>query len=151
MRGSSLLPKQFRSAGKADGWLNRNITSSLLKISQIACQHPIHTIVVIAVFASTSYVGLLQESLFDSGIKASQVNGRVDVGALLDGSRVLELSKGTAWKWQIKEDGHIPSHATVSAPYFTSMYILTYSELALRFEYLDFSRFILVRECSSYE
>ncbi len=108
MRGSHLLPKQFRSLGNSDSWLNRQVTSSLVTVSHIACQHPIHTIVAIALFASTSYVGLLQESLFDSGIGALQHNGRVDIDALLRGSRTLELSKGTDWKWQLREDGLVP-------------------------------------------
>ncbi|KIX08194.1 hydroxymethylglutaryl-CoA reductase (NADPH) [Rhinocladiella mackenziei CBS 650.93] len=108
MRGSSLLPKQLRSLGKSDSWLNRTVTSNLLAVSHVACQHPIHTIVAIALFASTSYVGLLQESLFDSGIKSLLHNGRVDVGALLQGSRTLELSKNTAWKWQFSDESTIP-------------------------------------------
>ncbi|KAK5210125.1 3-hydroxy-3-methylglutaryl-coenzyme A (HMG-CoA) reductase isozyme [Exophiala xenobiotica] len=108
MRGSHLLPKQLRSLGKSDSWLNRTITSNLLAVSHVACQHPIHTIVAIAFLASTSYVGLLQESLFDSGIKSLQHNGRVDVEALLTGSRTLELSQNTAWKWQFSDDSSVP-------------------------------------------
>jgi hydroxymethylglutaryl-CoA reductase (NADPH) len=112
VRGSSLLPKQLRSLGSSDSWLNRTVTSNLLPISQLACQHPIHTIVAIALLASTSYVGLLQESLFDSGIKSLQHNGQVDIDSLLKGSRTLELSKNTAWKWQISDDS-IPETSLV--------------------------------------
>ncbi|KAJ9645476.1 hydroxymethylglutaryl-CoA reductase (NADPH) [Exophiala oligosperma] len=108
MRGSHLLPKQLRSLGKSDSWLNRTVTSNLLATSHVACQHPIHTIVAIALLASTSYIGLLQESLFDSGIKSLQHNGRVDVEALLKGSRTLELSQNTAWKWQFSDDSGVP-------------------------------------------
>jgi hydroxymethylglutaryl-CoA reductase (NADPH) len=104
MRGSSLLPKQFRSLGNSDSWLNRNVSSTLLSISGIACQHPIHTIVVIALLASTSYVGLLQESLFDTTGHLSHGRGYVDLDALLVGSRTLELSKQTSWKWQVQEN-----------------------------------------------
>ncbi|RVX69658.1 hypothetical protein B0A52_06722 [Exophiala mesophila] len=103
MRGSKLLPKQLRSLGNSDSWLNRAVTANLLAVSQLACQHPIHTIVVIALLASTSYVGLLQESLFDSGVKSLQHNGQLDVQALLQGSRTLELSKSTSWKWQFSD------------------------------------------------
>ncbi len=113
MRGSSLLPRQLRSLGKEDGWLNRAVTSNLLAVSNLACQHPIHTVVAIALFASTSYVGLLQESLFDSGIKSLQHNGRVDVGALLQGSRTLELSEKSAWKWQFCDDSSVPQTSLV--------------------------------------
>ncbi|EXJ87124.1 hydroxymethylglutaryl-CoA reductase (NADPH) [Capronia epimyces CBS 606.96] len=104
MRGSSLLPKRLRSLGKSDSWLNRTLTSGLLALSHTACQHPIHTIVAIALLASTSYVGLLQESLFDTGAKSIQYNGGVDVEALLKGSRTLELSEKTAWKWNFADD-----------------------------------------------
>jgi hydroxymethylglutaryl-CoA reductase (NADPH) len=115
VRGSNLLPKQLRSLGKSDGWLNRTVTSNLLAVSSLACAHPIHTVVAIALFASTSYVGLLQESLFDSGLKSLQHNGRVDVEALLQGSRTLELSEKTAWKWQFLEDSSVPQVSLVSS------------------------------------
>ncbi|KAL2401742.1 3-hydroxy-3-methylglutaryl-coenzyme A reductase 1 [Exophiala dermatitidis] len=108
MRGSSLLPKQLRALGKSDSWLNRTVTSRLLALSDIACQHPIHTIVLVALLASTSYVGLLQESLFDSGVKSLEHNGQVDVEALLKGSRTLELSEKSAWKWHFADDSGVP-------------------------------------------
>ena len=114
MRGSNLLPKQLRSLGKSDSWLNRTITSNLLAISSLACGHPIHTVVAIALLASTSYVGLLQESLFDSRLKSLQHNGKVDVKALLQGSRTLELSERTSWKWQFPDDYGIPEASLVS-------------------------------------
>lgn len=114
MRGSYLLPKQLRSLGKSDSWLNRTVTSALLALSHTACQHPIHTIVAIALLASTSYVGLLQESLFDSGVKSIQNNGGVDLEALLKGSRTLELSEKTAWKWDFADDAGVPEVSLVS-------------------------------------
>ncbi|RMZ87671.1 hypothetical protein DV736_g5096, partial [Chaetothyriales sp. CBS 134916] len=108
MRGSHILPQRFRSLGNSDSWLNRTVTSILVTVSHIACQHPIHTIVAIALIASTSYVGLLQQSLFDTGIGSLQENGKIDVDSLLKGSRILELSKGTDWKWQLSDDE--PAH-----------------------------------------
>lgn len=113
MRGSSLLPKQLRALGKSDSWLNRTVTSRLLALSDIACQHPIHTIVLVALLASTSYVGLLQESLFDSGVKSLEHNGQVDVEALLKGSRTLELSEKSAWKWHFADDSGVPQVSLV--------------------------------------
>ncbi|RMZ78388.1 hypothetical protein DV738_g3891, partial [Chaetothyriales sp. CBS 135597] len=112
MRGSHILPQRFRSLGNSDSWLNRAVTSVLVTISQIACQHPIHTIVVIALIGSTSYVGLLQQSLFDTGIGSLQENGKIDVDSLLKGSRVLELSGATDWRWQLSDDG--PEHRATS-------------------------------------
>ncbi len=69
--------------------------------------HPIHTIVVIALLASTSYVGLLQQSLFETGGQTAHGQGHVDVESLLEGGRTLELSSRTSWKWQL--DGGSPS------------------------------------------
>jgi hydroxymethylglutaryl-CoA reductase (NADPH) len=105
MRGSTLLPKPLRALGATgqDGspsWLNRKITSNLLSASHQACMHPIHTIVVIALLASTSYVGLLQQSLFETPGQTSHGQGHVDVDSLLEGGRSLELSSRTSWKWQ---------------------------------------------------
>ncbi len=105
MRGSALLPKQLRALGATDqdgrpSWLNRIITANLLSVSHQACTHPIHTIVVIALLASTSYVGLLQQSLFETAGPTSLLQGHVDVDSLLEGGRTLELSSRTSWRWQ---------------------------------------------------
>lgn len=102
MRGSNLLPRQLRSLGGSDSWLSRAVTANLLSTSSLACQHPIHTLVVIALLASTSYVGLLQESLFDTAGQTR--NGKVDVASLLEGGRTLELSSRTSWKWHLEDD-----------------------------------------------
>ena len=105
MRGSALLPKQLKALGAVgtDGqpsWLNRKVTSTLLPACHQACRHPIHTLVFIALLASTSYVGLLQQSLFETGTQSSNGQGRVDVDSLLEGGRTLQLSSKTSWKWQ---------------------------------------------------
>jgi hydroxymethylglutaryl-CoA reductase (NADPH) len=71
--------------------------------------HPIHTIVVIALLASTSYVGLLQQSLFDTVGHTRHGRGYVDVDSLLEGGRTLELSGRTSWKWQ-SDDTFPPKH-----------------------------------------
>lgn len=104
MRGSHLLPKQLRDFGRNDGFLYNTITSNLLTISKLSLSSPIFTLVIIAVLASTSYVGLLQESLFDTGVQTALESGKIDTDSLLRSSRTLELSKGTSWKWQTTED-----------------------------------------------
>lgn len=63
---------------------------------------------VIALLASTSYVGLLQESLFDTTGHLIHGRGYVDLDALLVGSRTLELSKQTSWKWQVQDNIALP-------------------------------------------
>lgn len=104
MRGSYLLPKQLREVGRTDGRLYEVVTSTLLSVSQLSLSSPIVTLVIIAVLASTSYVGLLQESLFDTGVKTANEHGAVDITSLSTGSRSLELSKSTGWKWQTVEE-----------------------------------------------
>lgn len=104
MRGSHLLPKQLRTFGQNGGQLYNIVTSNLLAISRLSLSSPIITLVIIAVLASTSYVGLLQESLFDTGIQSATEHGKIDAESLLKGSRTLELSKNTGWKWRALED-----------------------------------------------
>lgn len=108
MRGSALIPKWFRSEDNADAvtkpsWFNEKVTSIVQAVSGRACTHPIHTIVVIAILASTSYVGLLEGSLFDTGSDLKYGPGQVDVNALLEGARNLKLGEETSWRWQIDD------------------------------------------------
>ncbi|OJJ46979.1 hypothetical protein ASPZODRAFT_131895 [Penicilliopsis zonata CBS 506.65] len=85
------------------GWLKRYVTGALQSISRRACLHPIHTIVVIALLASTTYVGLLEGSLFDATKSPRNGQGRVDIDALLQRGRNLRLGEQTAWKWQVED------------------------------------------------
>lgn len=57
----------------------------------------------IALLASTTYVGLLEGSLFDSFRNPKHASGQVDVDSLLLGSRSLRLGEDTYWKWQVEE------------------------------------------------
>ncbi|PYH92464.1 3-hydroxy-3-methylglutaryl-coenzyme A reductase [Aspergillus ellipticus CBS 707.79] len=104
---ATLIPRKFRPADADDdaepGWLKRQVTSGLQFVSRRACLHPIHTIVVFALLASTTYVGLLEGSLFDSVRNPRNVAGQVDVDTLLQGSRNLRLGESTSWKWQVED------------------------------------------------
>lgn len=107
---ASFITRKFQPSGKGDddaepGWLKRQVTGGLQAISRRACLHPIHTIVVIALLASTTYVGLLEGSLFDTFKNPRNVAGQVDVDTLLLGSRNLRLGENTAWKWQAEDAG----------------------------------------------
>lgn len=106
MRGSHLLPKQLRTFGQDDSRIYQIVTSNLLAVSRLSLSSPIFTLVIIAVLASTSYVGLLQESLFDTGLKVHPDHVTTDTESLLKGSRTLELSANTDWKWRVLEDLH---------------------------------------------
>ncbi|KAI2792580.1 3-hydroxy-3-methylglutaryl-coenzyme A reductase [Penicillium oxalicum] len=104
---TSLISKKLRFAESdrdaEPSWIRRQVTAGLQCVSRRACVHPIHTIVVIALFASTTYVGLLEGSLFDASRNSRNVAGQVDVDTLLQGSRSLRLGESTAWKWQSED------------------------------------------------
>lgn len=109
MISSTLLPTRFRgeqpaAQATAPSWLNKKLTPGLKFLSKVACSHPIHTVVIVAVLASTSYVGLLQESLFDASISVRSA----DWSSLTEGSRRLQTGPETAWKWQ-----NVESEATI--------------------------------------
>ncbi|KAK2744641.1 3-hydroxy-3-methylglutaryl-coenzyme A (HMG-CoA) reductase isozyme [Myotisia sp. PD_48] len=124
MRGSSLLPKRFRDANSSDnvapGWFNRQVTGALKSASLRACKHPIHTIVAIALLASTTYVGLLDGSLIHSTEGVDRHTGQIDVKGFLDGGRNLRLGPDTRWKWQVDDgssfeaDNTVPQHLALT-------------------------------------
>jgi hydroxymethylglutaryl-CoA reductase (NADPH) len=66
----------------------------------------VYTLSFFAILASTTYISLLETGFFQPTI-ASGV-GKVDFGALSAGSRRLQLSEDTAWKWQVEENGAQP-------------------------------------------
>jgi hydroxymethylglutaryl-CoA reductase (NADPH) len=106
MLGASFLPARFRndhSPGTTSnpGYLNQKITPLLQSISRRAFHHPIRTIVFVALLASTSYVGLLEGSLFDGTTLVGDVLGGTDLKALVEGGRRLRLGPETSWNWQI--------------------------------------------------
>lgn len=106
---ASLLPSRFRGPQHQNnnaepGWLNRKITPVVQALSRRACIHPIHTVVIVAFLASTTYIGLLQESLFEG---LTQSRGKAEWGSLVEGSRQLYVGEDTAWKWQ-PQDTDVP-------------------------------------------
>ncbi|EED20464.1 HMG-CoA reductase [Talaromyces stipitatus ATCC 10500] len=100
---ASLIPRQFRANPQEEAsepsWLKNRVTSALQAVARRACAHPIHTIGVIALLASTTYVGLLEGSIFD----AKGGSGPLDPASLLHGSRNLRLGEQTAWRWQLED------------------------------------------------
>ncbi|KAF5663001.1 3-hydroxy-3-methylglutaryl-coenzyme a reductase [Fusarium heterosporum] len=107
---SILLPSRFRGEAPATekstpSWASKRLTPIAQFISRIACSHPIHTVVLVAVLASTSYVGLLQESFFSSGANTSI--GKADWSSLVEGSRVLRAGPETSWNWKVIEQDSV--------------------------------------------
>ncbi|RDA95666.1 hypothetical protein CP533_1214 [Ophiocordyceps camponoti-saundersi (nom. inval.)] len=112
MLSNFILPTRFRGEARRDekaipSPLAKSISPVLQALAKVACHHPIHTIVIVALLASTSYVGLLQESLFD----VSTAIGRADWSSLADGSRDLLAGPDTAWKWHSVEHAAAASAA----------------------------------------
>lgn len=106
MLGASFLNARFRNdhshgAPSTPGYLNSQITPILQSVSRRAFTHPIHTIAFIALLASTSYVGLLEGSLFDNTIATGHTAGHTNLSSLVESGRRLRLGEDTAWKWQI--------------------------------------------------
>lgn len=106
MLGASFLPARLRHehghAGPSNpGYVNRQITQVLQWVSRSAFTHPIHTICFVALLASTSYVGLLEGSLFDHTSLGNNLGG-ADLSSLMDNGRQLRLGPETAWKWQVE-------------------------------------------------
>ena len=107
MIGASFLPARFRlmdGPNRPPSYLNRQISPLLEALSRRSCTHPIHTIVFVLLLASTSYLGLLEGSLFDTD-DTNSVAGSIDLQSLVDGGRTLKLSDETSWKWQIDTRG----------------------------------------------
>ncbi|RDW87562.1 putative 3-hydroxy-3-methylglutaryl-CoA reductase [Coleophoma crateriformis] len=104
MLGSYFLPSRFRGAQTTEKstsgpmWLNKLTTPVIQTISRRACLHPIHTVVIVAVLASTTYMSLLEGSLFDA--VTSSTTGKADWASLTEGSRRLKVGSETGWKWQ---------------------------------------------------
>ena len=110
MLGASFLPARFRSdhghvAPSNPGYLHRHVTSVLQAVARRAFTHPIHTIVFVALLASTSYVGVLEGSLFDPTSSTSNPAQATDLSSLLAGARQLKVGESTGWKWQAEKGG----------------------------------------------
>ena len=109
MLGASFLPARFRSdhahvATSNPGYIHRQVTSVLQSVARRAFTHPIHTIVFVALLASTSYVGVLEGSLFNANPFTNDALPATDLASLVKGARHLKLGKDTAWKWQIDQE-----------------------------------------------
>ncbi|ROV94842.1 hypothetical protein VPNG_09317 [Cytospora leucostoma] len=104
MIAASLLPSRFRGEQPASqvqppSWLNIKVTPFLRSVSKLTSSHPIHTIGVVALLASSSYLGLLEEKLFD----ATRAVRKADWPSLAEGSRSLQVGPESGWKWQSRD------------------------------------------------
>nr|ABG00048.1 HMG CoA reductase [Epichloe festucae var. lolii] len=115
MISSSFLPNRFRGepdrsqTSAAPSRIGKKLSPLLQFLAKVACSHPIHTVVTIAVLASTSYVGLIQDSLFEGPARL----GKADWSSLVDGSRDLIASADTKWQWsKVEQDSASVKNST---------------------------------------
>ncbi|KAI0804384.1 hydroxymethylglutaryl-coenzyme A reductase [Xylaria sp. FL0064] len=110
---SSFLPSRFRGEQPSDAHVppskvNKKVTPVLQFFARLACSHPVHTIVLIALLASTAYVGAMRESLLD----ATRNVKNAEWSSLVEGSRSLKAGPETGWRWQsVDSDAKIPKDA----------------------------------------
>lgn len=82
------------------GYFSGQVISYLQLLSRLACEHPIRTVAIFAIVASTSYISLLESNLFEPPASASNAAGQLDFDAFLLGSKTLSVAPETQWKWQ---------------------------------------------------
>ena len=110
MLGASFIPARWRPADdnaehRRPTWLSKWLSPYLSGISKRATVHPIYTIVTVAVLASTTYLGLLESSLFERHTAALGAGGNVDFDSLLVGSKTLYTNADNGWSWALAENG----------------------------------------------
>lgn len=80
------------------GWFSRKSTPLIQSVSRRATVQPIHTIVAVALLASTSYIGLIESSIFNA--VNPNAAGKAHWSSLVEGSRQLIVGPETEWRWQ---------------------------------------------------
>jgi hydroxymethylglutaryl-CoA reductase (NADPH) len=101
-----------RSRNNGTGFVGRYVNPVLFALSRRACIHPIYTIVSVAILASTTYLGLLESSLFERGGTSI---GRVDFNSLLAGSKTLFAGAESQWKWSVNDSWQESAVGNVSS------------------------------------
>jgi hypothetical protein len=86
------------------GPVARNLNPVLLSLSKRACIHPIYTIVAVAVLASSTYLGLLDSSLFDRTVSPNNAVGHIAINNTLIGSKKLYAGPDSDWKWSNNDE-----------------------------------------------
>ncbi|KAI1331364.1 3-hydroxy-3-methylglutaryl-coenzyme A reductase [Xylariaceae sp. FL0255] len=111
MIASSFLPSRFRGE-KGNGVqthpseANKRVTPILQFFSRLACSHPVQTIVLTALLASTTYVGVMRDSM----LYVTRNERNAEWSSLVEGSRILKTGPEISWKWQsIDPDARIPN------------------------------------------
>ena len=94
------------------GYFSTQVISYLQWLTTLACEHPVRTVALIAIVASTSYINLLESNLFEPPATTSNAAGQPRFDAFLTGSKTLSAGPDTQWKWQ-NGDTELKSHDMV--------------------------------------
>ncbi|KIW09523.1 hydroxymethylglutaryl-CoA reductase (NADPH) [Verruconis gallopava] len=125
MLGASFLPARWRPADQSPQqhrkptWLSRKLNPYLTGVSRRATVHPIYTIVCVAVLASTTYLGLLESSLFEARSSVQGSSASVDFDSLLAGSKKLYASAENDWSW-------LPVDSEIDKPVDDNIALITF-------------------------
>ncbi|RAL16524.1 uncharacterized protein BO97DRAFT_402916 [Aspergillus homomorphus CBS 101889] len=83
-------------ADTGPSWFNKHIKPGILSLSKLASSHPVHTVTIVALLASSMYMSLLEDSLLDS----ARTVKKAEWSSLTQGSTTLYTGPGLDWKWQ---------------------------------------------------
>ncbi|KAI5820266.1 putative 3-hydroxy-3-methylglutaryl CoA reductase [Pyronema omphalodes] len=72
-------------------------TPAIARLSRSATTHPVQTLVIVALMASTTYLQMLEHSLFD---RSTSFWGNTKRSDILDGSVKVAVGQETAWQWK---------------------------------------------------
>ncbi|KAI9716716.1 MAG: 3-hydroxy-3-methylglutaryl-coenzyme A (HMG-CoA) reductase isozyme [Chrysothrix sp. TS-e1954] len=103
---SSQRNDAVQSGPSKSKWFQNIVIPYLQAVSRRACNHPINTIAFIAILASTTYISLLESSLFAPPYAHELAGGHAGFRTLSPGSKCLFLDESTAWRWQNSDGDH---------------------------------------------
>jgi hydroxymethylglutaryl-CoA reductase (NADPH) len=100
------------------GPIGRRVRPVLVGLSKRACVHPIYTIAFFAILASTTYLTLIESTLFNLSDGSHGSLGRIDLNYMLKGSKQLYAGPDTDWKWSVESNDVIADEvgADILAP-----------------------------------
>ncbi len=121
--GSGSQERDVAKAVSKPSWLRRQITPIAESLSRRACSHPIHTLVFVALLASTTYINLLDGGVFWNSGDVGGASSRADWSTLVQGSKDLCVGEHTGWKWQTEDSGRCLQAEKVDVPLYSSIYM----------------------------
>jgi hydroxymethylglutaryl-CoA reductase (NADPH) len=98
--GASDHKDQRYKKSEANGRLYTPIVSVLVLLTSSVCAHPLRVFFLVVAIASTSYVGLLEGSIFDSTGSFGRTIAQSEWSTLLASSTRLNANAKTDWNWQ---------------------------------------------------